>query len=145
MVVLGPGPGDPRDPADPRIAALGRCAAHRLDRGLPLLGVCLGHQVLAARLGLPVRRLAVPHQGTQQEVELFGRRRLVGFYNSFAAVAGDTRPGVPGLEVSADPVTGLVHGLRGPGFVGLQFHAESVLTTEGPQVLAEELSRLARG
>jgi phenazine biosynthesis protein phzE len=139
LVVLGPGPGDPADLADPRIATLRRVARARLGSGGPTLAVCLGHQVLSAELGLPLRRLPKPHQGVQREVDLFGRRERVGFYNSFVALdLGD----VPGLEVAANPADGRVDALRGKGFTGFQFHAESVLTTDGVGILRREVRRL---
>jgi len=134
LLIAGPGPGDPRDVADPRIAAVHTVVRRRLDSGRPLLAVCLGHQVLAAQLGLPVRPLPVPHQGTQRSVDLHGRRVRVGYYNTFAAVAGPA--GLPGVQIAAEPDTGEVHALRGPGFSSVQFHPESLLSPDGLDVLA---------
>jgi phenazine biosynthesis protein phzE len=85
-VILGPGPGDPRDRADPRIARLHEIARRLLQEGTPLLAVCLGHQVLADELGLAIRRLDEPAQGVQRRIPWFGR---VGFYNTFVAVSSD--------------------------------------------------------
>jgi 2-amino-4-deoxychorismate synthase len=138
LLVLGPGPGDPRDLGDPRIAALHGFAKRRLAMRGPLLGICLGHQVLAQQAGLVVRRLERPHQGLQEEVDLFGRRTRVGFYNSFVALPQVAVPRDLALSVAGDRVIGL----RGNGFAGLQFHPESVLTTDGIGVLRAELSRL---
>jgi phenazine biosynthesis protein phzE len=98
--------------------------------------------VLAGELGLPLRRLPRPHQGVQREIDLFGTRTRVGFYNSYVALdLGD----VPDLEIAADPADGRVDALRGKGFTGLQFHAESVLTTDGVQILRREVARLMPG
>jgi phenazine biosynthesis protein phzE len=149
-LVLGPGPGDPADAADPRMRTLRELTARLLAGGHPhgLLAVCLSHQVLCAALGLPLRRKAVPYQGAQERVELFGRARTVGFYNTFTARCTDAdaaRLAARGIEVSRDPVTGDVHALHGPGLAGLQFHPESVLTTEGVEIVAELLADLARG
>jgi phenazine biosynthesis protein phzE len=142
LVVLGPGPGDPREVTDPRIATVRRIAAARLAAGTPTLAVCLGHQVLAAELGLPLRRLPKPHQGVQREIDLFGTRTRVGFYNSYVALdLGD----VPGLEIAANPADGRVDALRGVGFTGFQFHAESVLTSDGVGILRREVDRLIPG
>ena len=144
VVVIGPGPGDPRDQVDPRITALRRLTRHCLDAGVPLLAVCLGHQVLADLAGLPLCRNADPAQGLQREIDFFGERLRVGFYNTFSAVAdADTVPSLwsaPSpepvmLEVSRDVATGQVHGLRGPGVRSTQFHPESVLTEDGPHIL----------
>ncbi|MCD0481666.1 chorismate-binding protein [Streptacidiphilus sp. ASG 303] len=142
-LVLGPGPGDPSDPDDPRIAVLRELADHALaeHRG-GLLAVCLSHQLVAGRLGLPLRRRTVPYQGAQEQVDLFGRRRTVGFYNTFAARCDDAdaaRLAALGVEAARDPLTGDVHALRGPGFASVQFHPESVLTREGAAITAELL------
>ncbi|WP_018685545.1 phenazine-specific anthranilate synthase component I [Actinokineospora enzanensis] len=141
FVVVGPGPGDPGDGQDPKIAALRRIVRHALIARTPMLAVCLGHQVLSSVLGLSVRRRTVPNQGTQREIDLFGRRESVGFYNSFTAVCPDpafpTRDGP--VAVSRDERTGQVHALRGPGFASVQFHPESVLTRDGPAILGDLL------
>jgi phenazine biosynthesis protein phzE len=147
LTVVGPGPGDPRDPEDPRIAALYGITRRLLAAGSPFLSVCLGHQVLSAVLGLELVRGEFPNQGTQRTVDFFGRADTVGFYNTFSAYSdADSVPGhgVSGfVEVSRDPVTGEVHGLRGPGFVSMQFHPESLLTQRGSALLAECLTALA--
>ncbi|MFI7588432.1 anthranilate synthase family protein [Spongisporangium articulatum] len=145
LLVLGPGPGDPRHFAVPRIRALHVAAGDRLASGAPVLGVCLGHQVLSLRLGLAVERLPAPDQGVQRRIRLFGHDTRVGFYNSYAAFARESHPGaVPGVELAADGRTGRVHALRGKSFAGLQFHLESVLTTDGPRILTDTLAHLLR-
>ncbi|MFE1439672.1 anthranilate synthase family protein [Streptomyces sp. NPDC058739] len=148
LVVVGPGPGDPRDPGDPRIGSLRALTRDLLDGHVPFLSICLSHQVLAAELGLDILRLPVPHQGVQRRIDLFGRHELVGFYNTYAAhCEQDYVPG-SGLrkpaEVSRDPATGQVHALRGAGFRSVQFHLESVLTQHGPQILGGLLTSLLR-
>jgi phenazine biosynthesis protein phzE len=139
-VVLGPGPGDPRDAADPKVRLLRSLAADLL-RGHRhgLLGVCLGHELIAAELGLELVRKDRPYQGAQERIDLFGTERTVGFYNSYTARCGAERAvelAGDGVELSRDPVSGDVHALRGPHFAGVQFHPESVLTTEGPAITA---------
>ncbi|MFC6598290.1 anthranilate synthase family protein [Kitasatospora paranensis] len=139
-LVLGPGPGDPADPDDAKMAVLRPIVADALagvrsgTRTAPLLAVCLSHQLLSAQLGLPLARKAVPYQGAQEQIDLFGERHTVGFYNTFTARCDDAaaeRLAAEGVEVSRDPLTGDVHALRGPGFAALQFHPESVLTRDG--------------
>ncbi|WP_405541647.1 anthranilate synthase family protein [Streptomyces phaeochromogenes] len=142
LVVLGPGPGDPRDADDPRNSHLRGAIETLLAGRKPFLAVCLSHQLLSLVLGLDVRRGAVPHQGTQREIELFGGNETVGFYNTFAAHSDTDKLDVPGVgpvEVSRDAATGEVHALRGPGFASLQFHAESVLTRNGPALFAARI------
>ncbi|MET7638837.1 anthranilate synthase family protein [Streptomyces sp. NPDC005438] len=145
-VVLGPGPGDPLELEDPRMARLRAVAAGllaaRTTGGPPVLGVCLGHELLAVELGLPLVRRERPYQGAQERVRLFGRERTVGFYNSFTARCSDEEERAlrrRGVELARDPDTGEVHALRGPGLAGTQFHPESVLTLEGAEVVRELL------
>ncbi|MFJ2822864.1 chorismate-binding protein [Streptomyces toxytricini] len=145
LVVMGPGPGDPRDAHHPKIAHLRAAVDTLLAEHRPFLAVCLSHQVLSTRLGFPLRRREHPNQGVQREIELFGRRERVGFYNTFAAQsAADTVevPGIGTVEVCREAETGEVHALRGPGFRSMQFHAESVLTEDGVRIVADALSGL---
>jgi phenazine biosynthesis protein phzE len=145
LVVMGPGPGDPRDTGDPRIAHLHTAIDSLLAHRLPFIAVCLSHQVLSLKLGLPINRCQTPNQGAQHEIDLFGEREVVGFYNSFAASsAEDTfdHPDVGLVEVSRNPGTGEVHALRGPHFATMQFHAESVLTRDGPRIFATRIKEV---
>ncbi|MFF9041338.1 anthranilate synthase family protein [Streptomyces sp. NPDC014892] len=140
VVVLGPGPGDPSDGADPKMTFLRSLTAEVL-RGhrYGVLGVCLGHELLALELGLEIVRKKVPYQGAQTEIDLFGRPETVGFYNSFVARCDDGTAGelaARGVEVSRNGGDE-VHALRGPGFAGVQFHPESVLTLDGVSVVGE--------
>ncbi|MGW9450855.1 anthranilate synthase family protein [Streptomyces sp. NPDC055632] len=143
-VVLGPGPGDPSDAADPKMRFLRGLTADLVrDHRHGLLGVCLGHELIAAELGLEIVRKRVPFQGAQMRIDLFGQERTVGFYNSFTARCDDRAAeelALHRIEVSRDPGTGEVHALRGPGFAGVQFHPESVLTTEGAALTASLLA-----
>ncbi|MFJ6567019.1 anthranilate synthase family protein [Streptomyces sp. NPDC091292] len=145
-VVIGPGPGDPTDTADPKMRFL-RSLAAELIRGHAhgVLGVCLGHELIAAELGLDLVRKEVPYQGAQTGIELFGRTETVGFYNSFVARCDDDTAlelAAHGVEVSRDTRTGEVHALRGPGFTGVQFHPESVLSLRGAGIVRELLGQL---
>jgi phenazine biosynthesis protein phzE len=139
LVVMGPGPGDPGDTGDPRVAHLHSAITALLAERRPFLAVCLSHQVLCLLLGLDLVRGEVSNQGRQREIDLFGSREIVGFYNTFAArsdVDKIDRAGVGLVEISRDTGTGEVHALRGPHFASIQFHAESVLTQGGPRILA---------
>ncbi|MCX4544059.1 chorismate-binding protein [Streptomyces sp. NBC_01565] len=147
-VVLGPGPGNPADVADPKIRLLRGLARDLLasHRG-GLLAVCLGHQLLSAELGLPLVRKAEPAQGAQTRISLFGGEEVVGFYNAYAARCDDSAAGAlagRGVEVSRDLETGEVHALRSPrgGFAGVQFHPESVLTLRGADLLRDLLTTI---
>ncbi|MFJ7767192.1 anthranilate synthase family protein [Streptomyces sp. NPDC097107] len=144
-VVLGPGPGDPADPADPKMRSL-RALTAEVVRGNRhgVLGVCLGHELIAAELGLDTVRKEVPYQGAQTEIDLFGRRETVGFYNSFTARCDDETAAelaAHGVEVSrAD--NGEVHALRAARFASVQFHPESVLTLNGAAIVRELAGQL---
>ncbi len=135
LVIVGPGPGDPRDGTQPKIAAYRSAVDALLASGQKFLAVCLGHQVLCDRLGIPLAFKDIVFQGTQSPVDLFGREERVGFYNTFVGrvdgpgATGATAPA--GVEVAADPLTGDVHQVRGAHFAGIQFHAESILTEHG--------------
>ncbi|WP_320778571.1 anthranilate synthase family protein [Streptomyces sp. CRN 30] len=146
-LVLGPGPGDPADLADPKMRFLRDLTADVVrDHRYGVLGVCLGHELIAAELGLDIVRKEVPYQGAQTEIDLFGRRETVGFYNSFVAACDDEtyeELTAHGIEVSRS-ADGEVHALRGPGFASVQFHPESVLTLNGAAIV-RELAGQARG
>jgi phenazine biosynthesis protein phzE len=153
FVVMGPGPGDPRDLSDPKIATLRAITERVMDRGIPLLSVCLGHQVLSGILGLDLIRRHVPNQGVQKEIDYFGRPERAGFYNTFTARCDSDRfkpsgtaadLGISGIvEVSRDPETGQVFAMRGQRFASLQFHPESLLTENGSTILRELFLALA--
>ena len=145
LVVMGPGPGDPRDTAHPKIAVVRRAVRDLLAARAPFLAVCLSHQALCLELGLEVVRRDTPNQGAQHTVDLFGRSERVGFYNTFAGRCAEPvfvpGGGLPGpVEAARDPRTGEVHALRGPGFASMQFHPESLLTRDGVGILARTLS-----
>ncbi|GKQ38034.1 anthranilate synthase family protein [Streptomyces sp. A012304] len=145
VIVLGPGPGDPSDLADPKMRFLRELTARIVrEHRQGVLGVCLGHELIATELGLDIVRKEVPYQGAQTVIDLFGREETVGFYNSFTARCDDdalAELAAHGIEVSR-AANGEVHALRGPGFAGVQFHPESVLTLNGAAVVRELVGSL---
>jgi phenazine biosynthesis protein phzE len=148
-VLVGPGPGDPRDRGDARIAGMHRLVRRLLAARTPTLAVCLGHQVLADELGLTVTRLSESAQGVRRTIGWAGRTESVGFYNSFVATsAADVlrSPLVPDpVRILRDPSTGAVHALATTRVRSTQFHVESLLTEHGTTILREMLiSVLAR-
>jgi len=142
-VVLSPGPGHPTE--SPAHMALAQS-----DWAVPLLGVCLGHQALAAGSGGRVIRAREPLHGEATPLEHDGTGLFqglppglpVGRYHSLIAEP-DSLPGCwrvtgrsPGGEIMA-----MAH-LTLPRW-GVQFHPESILTPDGPAMLANFL-RLAK-
>jgi phenazine biosynthesis protein phzE len=113
------------------------------------LAVCLSHQVLCGLLGLPVEQRAVPNQGVRTEIDLFGERVQVGFYNAFSARSATSWfrcDGVDGdIEVSRDASTSEVYALKGPQFRSLQFHSESILSPDGVDILRALVLELLAG
>ncbi|MEU9153105.1 anthranilate synthase family protein [Streptomyces sp. NPDC048417] len=153
-VVLGPGPGDPSDLDDPKMRFLRKLTAAMIrEHRHGVLGVCLGHELIAAELGLEIVRKEVPYQGAQTTVDLFGRPETVGFYNSFVARCDEDEArelAAHGVQVSR-AANGEVHALRGPGragdaprnaVAGVQFHPESVLSLNGAAVVRELIGQL---
>jgi phenazine biosynthesis protein phzE len=142
LVIVGPGPGDPRDGDDPKMANLRAAVAELMAAGRPFLAVCLGHQALCHHLGIPLTYKDIVFQGTQSPVSIDGRTERVGFYNTFVGrVTGE--PELPaGVSVETDPESGDIHLLRGPHYRGIQFHAESILTEHGYDLLHQLVSDL---
>ena len=142
-VLIGPGPGDPCDLADRRIAALHATVRELSATRTPLLAVCLGHQILAGELGLAVTRMGEPAQGVRRTISLGGRPERVGFYHSYVALSAADEVHAPLLDapvrVLRDRRTGAVHALSTPRLRSVQFHVESLLTEHGSAILAEML------
>jgi phenazine biosynthesis protein phzE len=141
LLVLGPGPGDPRDQADPRIASITRRIHERVAAGRPLLAVCLSHQVLAGLAGFPVSALPAPRQGVRLDADVFGTTAAIGYYNTFGArlatldaADADNPVARLALEPSVD-ADGVLTALRGPRVASVQGHLESVLSADGLTVL----------
>ena len=140
LVIVGPGPGDPRDGDHPKMATLRRAVAGLLADRQPFLAVCLGHQALCHELGLGLAYKDIVFQGTQSPVTIDGRTERVGFYNTFVARAGGDA--LEGVHVEADDTTGDIHLVRGSHYCGIQFHAESILTENGYDLLHDIISKL---
>lgn len=138
LVVLGPGPGDINDDNNPRMRQLLKITGELSARNIPTLGICLGIQAMAKQLGMPVRRQAVPTQGLQVEIDLFGKQERVGVYNSFSPVAED----VPeNFEICVNGENRIM-ALRSDNIYGFQFHVESAMTENGMEILTDALTTL---
>ena len=136
-VLVSPGPGRPAD------AGLSKAAIeHFGGRGVPVLGVCLGHQCIGELYGGRVERAPQVMHGKTSEITHTGVGVFRGLPNPLTAtryhslvVARDSVPGV--LEVTAESEDGLVMGLRHRDLPveGVQFHPESILTDAGRDLL----------
>ena len=97
--------------------------------------------MLSGLLGLDLVYKDIVFQGTQTRLPVLGREQVVGFYNTFVArVPADGLP--DGVSVETDPATGDMHLLSGPHYRSVQFHAESILTQQGDDVLRALVSEL---
>ena len=147
-IVISPGPGDPDD-AGVSIDAV-KVAA---ERHIPLLGVCLGMQSMGAAYGASIVRAPTLVHGEASEVVHDGTGLLEGMPETFPAARYHSLMVDPAtlpadLYVSAtSPEDGVVMGLRHRSLPieGVQFHPESVLTPDGPHLLANFLRLAGEG
>jgi anthranilate synthase component 2 len=136
-IVISPGPGRPED------AGVTMGVIRELGTGIPIFGVCLGHQAIGAAFGGSVVRASVPMHGKTSTIEHNGRGVFSGLTGPFLAsryhslvVAEDDLPAA--LEVTArTQEDGTIMGLRHRTLPihGVQFHPESILTGEGRRIL----------
>ncbi len=147
-IVISPGPGDPDD-AGISVGTV-RVAA---DRRIPMLGVCLGMQSMAAAFGASIVRAPTLVHGEASEVTHDGAGLLEGMPPAFMAaryhsLAVDASTLPPELRVSAMSETDrVVMGIRHVSLPmeGVQFHPESILTPHGPHLLANFLRQAGEG
>ena len=142
---ISPGPGTPYD-AGVSMQMISAFAGH-----VPVLGVCLGHQSIVEVFGGKVVRAARLMHGKTSLIEHDARTVFaglpqpceVGRYHSLIA-APDKMPAE--LEVNARTAEGEIMGVRHRNLMveGVQFHPESILTPDGPQLLRNFLE-LAQG
>jgi len=145
-VVVSPGPGRPED-AGISIPIIAGVAGR-----IPVLGVCLGHQALAAAFGGNVSGAASLMHGKSSSVYHDGRGVYEGLPNPFPAgryhslaVQEETLP--EQFRISAYTSDGEIMGIRHRELPleGVQFHPESILTPAGDQVLRNFLNTRATG
>ncbi|MDX6392330.1 MAG: para-aminobenzoate synthetase / 4-amino-4-deoxychorismate lyase [Streptosporangiaceae bacterium] len=135
-IVISPGPGGPAD-AGVSIDTVRLCAATT-----PLLGICLGHQAIAAAYGARISTAQQPVHGQASPITHDDRGVLSGLPQRFHAaryhsLLVDEKSLPPGLLISARGPGGIPMGLRHAWHPaeGLQFHPESILTTHGNDII----------
>ncbi len=135
-VLISPGPGRPDE------AGISEAVIERFGETTPIFGVCLGHQAIGEVFGGRVVHAPTLMHGKTSLVQHDGRTVFEGVEKDFIATRYHSlvldRASLPDvLEVSAETADGVVMGLRHRTFPieGVQFHPESILTTEGPKLV----------
>ncbi len=145
-ILISPGPGRPDD------AGISKALIETQGPTTPILGVCLGHQSIGEVFGGVITHATTLMHGKTSAIHHDGKTIFDGAAQDFTAtryhslvVDRDSVPDV--LEISAETDDGIVMGLRHRAFPieGIQFHPESMLTTEGPKLVANWLSKIAEG
>jgi len=140
-IVISPGPGTPDE------AGVSLDVIKHFGGRVPLLGVCLGHQSIGQAFGGRVLRAPQLFHGKSSVVEHDSKTIFDGVSQNFSAgryhsliVERDTLPSC--LEISATTSDGIIMGLRHRELKieGVQFHPESIMTTEGRKLLANFLT-----
>lgn len=139
-LVISPGPSTPAE------AGVSLEVIRQLGSRLPILGVCLGHQAIAAAHGWQITRAGAPTHGRAVKVSHKGERLFrglpaqfrIGLYHSLIAAAPD---GEGELLVDAVSPSGEVMAVshRSRPIYGIQFHPESILTEHGSALLGNFL------
>lgn len=143
-IVISPGPGNPKNESD-----FGVCKDVILKTGVPLLGVCLGHQGIGHCFGSRVVRLE-PRHGKTSLVEHDGKGIFKGIENPlrvmrYHSLAVEPKSIPEELEVTAKSLDdGAVMGLRHrkKEIHGVQFHPESILAGEGKKIFENFIGEL---
>jgi anthranilate synthase/aminodeoxychorismate synthase-like glutamine amidotransferase len=143
-VLISPGPGRPED------AGVSLGVIEELAGELPILGVCLGHQAIGQAFGGEIVRAPTLMHGKTSAIHHDGAGVFSGLPDPLTATRYHSLVVEPGsvpdvLEVTARTSDGVVMGLRHRTLAveGVQFHPESLLTPEGPSLLANFLAMAA--
>lgn len=135
-ILISPGPGRPED------AGVTEVVIKELGPDIPLLGVCLGHQAIGHVYGAEVVHAPSLMHGKTSLIEHDGKSLFSGVEENFIATRYHSLALKPAtvpesLNVTARTSDGVIMGIRHKHFPieGIQFHPESILTTEGPKIV----------
>lgn len=144
-ILISPGPGRPDD------AGISKAVVHELGSTTPILGVCLGHQSIGEVFGGTVTHAPILMHGKTSPVFHDGKGLFQDIPQGFTATRYHSlvvdRASLPeALEISAETEDGVIMGLRHREWpvAGIQFHPESVLTAEGPKLIANWLAKILK-
>ena len=139
-IVISPGPGTPVD------AGVSLEVIRNLGERLPILGVCLGHQAIGQAFGGKVVRAPLLFHGKSSAITHDGRTIFADLEQNFSAgryhsLMVEDRDFPDCLEISARTSERIIMGLRHrtKKIEGVQFHPESIMTTQGKKLLANFL------
>lgn len=141
-LIVSPGPCSPNE------AGISVAAIRHFAGRIPILGVCLGHQCIGAAFGGRIIRAPRLMHGKTSLIYHDGREIFQGIPSPFEATRYHSlivdRESLPScLVVTAQTAVGEIMGLRHRDYAiyGVQFHPESILTTEGMNLLRNFLKR----
>lgn len=141
-ILISPGPGRPHE------AGITEALIRNFGEKTPILGVCLGHQAIGEVFGGKVVHAPKLMHGKTSAVKHDGKGVFNGINNPFTATRyhslvldPDSIPDM--LEVTATSDDTVIMGIRHRKFPieGIQFHPESILTTEGPAMITNWLTK----
>jgi anthranilate synthase component 2 len=140
-IVLSPGPCTPNE------AGICMDVIRKADGGVPILGVCLGHQAIGQAYGGKIVRAPLPMHGKLSKIHHSGRSVFRGLNNDFLAtryhsLTIDPPSMPPVLEVTASSDDGVIQGVMHQSHPvhGVQFHPESIASENGHALLSNFLA-----
>lgn len=141
-ILISPGPGRPAD------AGVTEALIRDLGMEIPILGVCLGHQAIGEVFGAEVVHAPTLMHGKTSEIFHDGRSVFEGIGDAFIATRYHSLVLEPNsipevLDITAKTKNGVIMGVRHKSYPieGIQFHPESILTTEGPKIVKNWLNQ----
>lgn len=142
-ILISPGPGRPED------SNLSLKIVQKSLGKIPILGICLGHQLLGMLAGMEVQLAEKPMHGKTSYIHHRGESVFEGMPNPFQAMRYHSLLLGPSqtpadIDITAWTADGEIMGIHHKilNFAGVQFHPESILTEEGNRILRNWLSAL---